>query len=378
MPGDVCYAFTSLAGSSPANTPTGWTSIAGPDSNQFTTTAVFRRVLQSGDTAPGWVDPGTGSDQFDVGYVLVRNADNTTPEDVTAAHGTTYGGPPTLTINSVTPTTAGCLVLYYLAGYLTSGTVDTNTSQVAYTEGNAHEYVFYDQQAAATSTPSTINSSVNQPVSSYAVIPVKPKPAPTIVQSNLPATSSSSFTTAYTNNVTAGNKLVVIAANGASNGGISITDTANNTWTKDLEVDATNGFVTTFWSAVANASGAVSVTMTAANSTVNFPQVDVFELSNVTGVDVSVSNAATTTSTGTFSSGSVTTRRSGIAFANLSTNGTYTTGTNNSGWTEDTSSAALNDENFAVFHQFVASGQSLELSGTMTAGAADAMVITYY
>jgi len=172
---DVCYAFTDLSGTAACETPTGWTLVAGPTSNQFTTSAVFRRVLVAGDAAPTWTDPDTtGSEQFDVGYVIVRNADTTTPEDVAPVVGTTYGGPPTMTVSTLTPATLGAMVLYYVGGYLSSGTIDTATSQVAYTESNAHEFVFYEEQTAIVASASALDTSVNQPNCSYAVIAVRP------------------------------------------------------------------------------------------------------------------------------------------------------------------------------------------------------------
>lgn len=115
--GDVVYIGWELTASSgTVTTPSGWAAVvAGFRSAGQTNcaTGVLRRVMQAGDTAPAIAHT---SGRFAAISTAVQNADTTTPEDVTPTTsdntGITY---PSVDAPSITPATAGCLLLTFHA-----------------------------------------------------------------------------------------------------------------------------------------------------------------------------------------------------------------------------------------------------------------------
>src|SRR6266536_1019882 len=118
QPGDVIYIGWELtATSGTVTTPAGWTSVFTPIHAASSTTntlhGVLRRVMQAGDAAPAITFT---SGRMAMALAAVQGADNTTPEDVTpVADDNTGVTAPSVRAPSVTPVTAGCLLLTFHA-----------------------------------------------------------------------------------------------------------------------------------------------------------------------------------------------------------------------------------------------------------------------
>jgi hypothetical protein len=114
QPGDTVFLFSQITSSSAANAtaPAGWTRAVGDFTSAGSTSAhqaVWYRVMQSGDTAPGVAEPAA---RYAWSTVAVQGANTTTPLDVTPTtdtnSGVTYPG---VRAPSITPVTPGALLL---------------------------------------------------------------------------------------------------------------------------------------------------------------------------------------------------------------------------------------------------------------------------
>ena len=114
--GDVCYIGVELrATGATINTPTGFTAVAAtftPVGVTNTAMAVFRRVLQTGDTDPVAVSGASG--RYAAAAVAVQGADGTTPEDgVTPAEAPQSAATNNPVADSVTPAGSNDLLLCF-------------------------------------------------------------------------------------------------------------------------------------------------------------------------------------------------------------------------------------------------------------------------
>lgn len=109
--GDVllCHAYSYTQGT--IATPSGWTLLRSANVSGGGTAAVFRRVGQSGDTAPSISGPGGGIYAVCSAY---RGVDPTTPEDVAVPAAST-GSSTSVSAPSVTTATADAWVVWFHA-----------------------------------------------------------------------------------------------------------------------------------------------------------------------------------------------------------------------------------------------------------------------
>lgn len=132
--GDVVYIGVELRISSGnINTPTDWYAVAPSfvsGSNASTKLAVFRRVMQDGDSAPQISNSAAGAGRYAVTEVAVQNADNATPEDgvtvITYDDGATADQ--TITGQSITPASSNDLLLVFFGAGSTTNVSVTDYS----------------------------------------------------------------------------------------------------------------------------------------------------------------------------------------------------------------------------------------------------------
>lgn len=151
--GDVCYIAVMITVAGPSiTTPAGWTAVVtafSPSGSASALFAVYRRVLQGGDTDP--VVISSTSARRSALSVAIQGADTTTPEDVTPTTDVnTSVAYPDVRAPSITTVTAGCLLLTFNAtrnggtsstmsfappAGMAEVTESENTSQLAATSG---------------------------------------------------------------------------------------------------------------------------------------------------------------------------------------------------------------------------------------------------
>ncbi|MEW1812468.1 hypothetical protein AB0284_17390, partial [Pseudarthrobacter phenanthrenivorans] len=114
QPGDTVFLFSQVTASGAANTtaPAGWTKAVGDFTSAGSSSAhqaVWYRVMQAGDSAPGVSEPAS---RYAWSTVAVQGASTTTPLDVTPATDTNSGVTyPDVRAPSITPSTPGGLLL---------------------------------------------------------------------------------------------------------------------------------------------------------------------------------------------------------------------------------------------------------------------------
>lgn len=114
QPGDTVFLFSQVTVSSAANAtaPAGWTRAVGDFTSAGSASAhqaVWYRVMQAGDTAPGVPEPAS---RYAWSTVAVQGANQTTPLDVTPTTDTNSGvAYPGVRAPSITPVTPGALLL---------------------------------------------------------------------------------------------------------------------------------------------------------------------------------------------------------------------------------------------------------------------------
>ena len=196
QPGDVIYIGWELtAATGTVTTPSGWSltvpafvSAVGstPTSGH---TGVFRRVMQSGDTAP---TISFTSGRFAAGLLAIAGADNTTPEDVTPTTDDNTGVTvPSVRAPSITPVTANCLLITFHAvrngtsGVLTAFTpdaseteqTDTGTSVAAVSEAAIESATLTLTSAVATGTKTATATGSNVTVLNTMGVAIAVRPA---------------------------------------------------------------------------------------------------------------------------------------------------------------------------------------------------------
>lgn len=212
--GDVIYIGCELtAATGSITTPSGWAAVVAQFVSAVGTTptsghtAVFRRVMQAGDTAPVI---SFSSGRFAADLLAISGADNTTPEDVTPVTDDNTGVTvPSVRAPSITPVTANCLLITFHAvrnltnGVLTSFTpdaseteqADTGTSVAAASEAAIEAATLALTSASATGTKTATATGSNVTSLNTMGVAIVVRPAVPALQN---ATSSPAVTAGTT------------------------------------------------------------------------------------------------------------------------------------------------------------------------------------